>query len=97
MVRVTSFPRMMLHAVGFCLALLLLTAEKLLALRQAMLSMFELTTGDNWPDTMHQAMDITAVDQQPVINHSSQNALYFVAFFLMVKVFIGVFMKEVRL
>ena len=62
--------------------------------------MFELTTGDNWPDTMHHAMDITAVDVQPVLNHSSQNALYFVAFicvafFLMVKVFIGVFMKEV--
>ena len=66
-----------------------------------MLSMFELTTGDNWPDTMHQAMDATAVDSQPVLNHSSQNALYFVAFicvgfFLMVKVFVGVFMKEAR-
>ncbi len=66
-----------------------------------MLSMFELTTGDNWPDTMHSAMNAVAIDSQPVINHSSQNGLYFVAFiciafFLMVKVFVGVFMKEVR-
>ena len=63
--------------------------------------MFELTTGDNWPDTMHSAMNAVAIDSQPIINHSSQNGLYFVAFiciafFLMVKVFVGVFMKEVR-
>lgn len=67
---------------------------------QAMLSMFEMTTGDNWPDVMHTAMDAVGVGLQPVLNHSSQNGMYFVAvicvlYFLMANVFTGVFMQQV--
>lgn len=67
---------------------------------QAMLSMFEMTTGDNWPDVMHTAMDAVGVGLQPVLNHSSQNGMYFVGiicvlYFLMANVFTGVFMQQV--
>ena len=66
-----------------------------------MLSMFELTTGENLKNTMHPAKENKNYGIQPVLNHSSQNALYFVvficlAFFVMVRTFIGIFMKEVR-
>lgn len=64
-------------------------------------SMFEITTGDNWPDVMHAAMDAVGVGLQPVLNHSSQNGIYFVAiicllYFLMANVFTGVLMEMVR-
>jgi hypothetical protein len=65
-----------------------------------MLSLFELTTMDNWPSFMHTGMDAAGVDVQPVSDRSSSFSLFFVVFicvsaFFLTRAFIGVFIKQV--
>ncbi len=67
---------------------------------QAMLSLFELTTMDNWQDIMHHGMDSAGISNQPVTDRSASYALFFVVFicvlaFFMTRAFVGVFIKQV--
>ena len=70
-------------------------------LAQAMLSLFELATMDNWQDFMHTGMDSAGIDNQPVTDRSAAFSLFFVVFisvvaFFMARAFVGVFIKQVR-
>lgn len=72
-----------------------------MVLLQAMLSLFELTTMDNWPDFMHHGMDSVGINEQPVTNHSSSYSVFFVMFmtvsaFFLTRAFVGVFIKQVN-
>lgn len=67
-----------------------------------MLSLFELTTMDNWPTFMHTGMDSSGIGFQPQTNAASSYSLFFVVFicvsaFFLTRAFIGVFIKQVRL
>lgn len=69
---------------------------------QAILTLFELGTLDNWGDAMFAAMDITGVDRQPRQNAQWQNAVFFIVFVcvsahFMIKSFIAVFCEQVCL
>lgn len=66
-----------------------------------MLSLFELTTMDNWQDFMYHGMDSAGINNQPVNNRSATYALFFLVFicvlaFFMTRAFVGVFIKQVR-
>lgn len=65
-----------------------------------MLSLFELTTMDNWPSVMRSGMDAAGVHVQPIIDRSGSFSLFFVVFicvsaFFLTRAFIGVFIKQV--
>ena len=67
---------------------------------QAVLTLFELGTLDNWGDTLFAAMDIRGTDQQPRRNAQWQNAIFFIVFIcvsahFMIKCFVGVFCEQV--
>ena len=68
---------------------------------QAVLTLFELGTLDNWGDTLFAAMDITGLDRQPRQNAQWQNAIFFIVFIcvsahFMIKSFVAVFCEQVR-
>lgn len=68
---------------------------------QAILTLFELGTLDNWGDALFAAMDITGVDRQPRQNAQWQNAIFFIVFIcvsahFMIKSFVAVFCEQVR-
>ncbi len=67
---------------------------------QALLTLFELGTLDNWGDTLNAAMAITGVNQQPRQDASWANAIFFIIFVCvsahwMIKSFVGVFCQQV--
>lgn len=67
---------------------------------QSLLTLFELTTMDNWQDVMRQGMDSAGVNNQPVTDKSASYALFFVTFicvsgFFLSRAFVGVFIKQV--
>jgi voltage-dependent calcium channel R type alpha-1E len=47
---------------------------------QALFSIFKMSTGEGWPETMNNAMDITDVNKRPERDASARNAIYFMAF-----------------
>jgi len=66
----------------------------------ALLTLFELSTMEGWPDIMYPAMDI--VDRKthhPVLNNSRFNAIYFIAFiivgaFFITNLFVGIIVHK---
>ena len=69
---------------------------------QAILTLFELGTLDNWGDSLFAAMDITGLDKQPRRNAEWQNAIFFIVFIcvsahFMIKSFVAVFCEQVSL
>jgi len=61
----------------------------------ALLSLFEIATVEMWPDFMYAGVDATTAGQQPVLDNSPENAIYFVAFvvvgsFFVLNLFVGV-------
>lgn len=67
---------------------------------QAVLTLFELATLDNWGDAMFATMDITGLNKQPSRNAQWQNSIFFVVFVcvsaqLMIKSFVAVFCEQV--
>jgi len=69
---------------------------------QAILTLFELGTLDNWGDTLFAAMDITGLDKQPRQNAEWQNAIFFIVFVcvsahFMIKSFVAVFCDQAGL
>ena len=66
---------------------------------QAILTLFELATLDNWGDSLSDCTSITGPDTQPVTNASWQNAIFFIVFVLVsanfiFKTFIGIFTDQ---
>lgn len=65
----------------------------------SLLTLFELTSTENWPGLMYPAMDITAKDKHPEEDASWYNALFFVCFiivgaFFITNLFIGVIVHK---
>ncbi len=68
---------------------------------QAILTLFELGTLDNWGDALFASMDITGLNQQPRQNAEWQNAVFYIVFVcvsahFMIKSFIAVFCDQAR-
>ena len=68
---------------------------------QAILTLFELATLDNWGDSLTACMSITGPASQPATNASWQNAFFYIFFVLVsanfiFKTFIGIFTDQVR-
>ncbi len=67
---------------------------------QAILTLFELGTLDNWGDALFAVMDITGLNSQPRQNAHWQNAIFFIVFVcvsahFMIKSFVAVFCEQV--
>jgi len=66
---------------------------------QAILTLFELGTLDNWGDCLFAVMDITGLNRQPRQNAQWQNAIFFIVFVcvsahFMIKSFVAVFCDQ---
>jgi len=46
----------------------------------AMLTLYTTSTGEGWPNAMHQTIDATQVDRGPITNYNQALAIYFVVF-----------------
>jgi hypothetical protein len=62
---------------------------------QAMVTLFVLSSLENWPDLMYQAVDATGIDQGPKEENSFIYSIFFIAFiligtFFFLNFFIGV-------
>ena len=68
---------------------------------QAILTLFELGTLDNWGDALFAAMAITGLNRQPSQSAQWQNSIFFIVFVcvsadFMIKSFVAVFCDQVR-
>ena len=56
---------------------------------EAMMSVFIISTGDNWQDIMYAAMDSVGVGKAPIRDHSGWAVAYFILVVLVAMLFLG--------
>ena len=67
---------------------------------QAVLTLFGVTTLDNWTEVLFAVSDVTSINTQPILNSSPGNTIFLMVFvcvsaFWVMRVFIGIFTDQV--